>query len=130
MEHLGNDRAFSKTPTPFSLPTYEVPVFDANIAKLGLLGASLAGDVVQVYAMAKSKGPSTESAKAFPELVSKFYRGVVETHKVWSEEIVHVGSRLSHAQFGGTDPGTLYDLRQRKEREKKDAGSSRGVQAV
>jgi hypothetical protein len=53
-------KADKSVKSPIVFPEFMTPIYDANVAKLGLLGASIASDVVTVYAMAKIKPKNTE----------------------------------------------------------------------
>jgi hypothetical protein len=107
-----------------------VPIYEANISKLGLLGSSLAGDVARVFSRA-TVAPSTstgQQAPQMPQMDIKMYKGMidglVQSNKEWLEDISHVISRLSALERGtNDDPGPLYMLEQKRERKRSNPPS-------
>jgi hypothetical protein len=124
-EAASQDRLLKDVLAPLNaIPTYSVPVFESCIPKLGLLGPSIVGDVVEVFSKATNKPSNAEPVQLKPEIIAKLYKAVYESHLDWSNEIVHVGGRLAALQGAGPDPGTLYEMRQAKDAEKKTLAGS------
>jgi hypothetical protein len=79
------------------------PIFDLNISKLGLLGASVASDVITVYSRTKA----TFSMDELPlDLALHFYESGAKGYEKWATEIEHVAKRLGN----WTDPGSLHEV--------------------
>jgi hypothetical protein len=55
--------------TSFTWPTFQAPVYQANLSKMGLLGASLGADVIKVMAMTGRTLPPSTSDKPMPNNV-------------------------------------------------------------
>jgi hypothetical protein len=104
--------------------TFHVPIYEANIEKLGLLGSSIAGDVARVFSRA-SVGPISPISQDKLNIDIKWwiatYEAVVETMDDWLEDISHVIKRLVALEQGNTDPGTLFELEQQREQRKPKA---------
>jgi len=66
-KRLSLDRDYKNADAPFTPPRFAVPIYQANIDRLGLLGPSVAANVVQVYAPAAT--PPPPAAKLMPGLV-------------------------------------------------------------
>ncbi|MDR6635092.1 hypothetical protein J2X72_003904 [Phyllobacterium sp. 1468] len=108
------DKDLKDVDVPFSFPSYHVPAFEANIQRLGLLGPSIAGDVVSVFGMATNK--TAEPMKAIkPAMAAMLAEGLLDAHKDWSDRIVRVGGRLGSIQGFLDDPGSLWELKKEKE---------------
>ena len=120
-EAAAQDHNLRDLPSILTPPTYSVPVFESCIPKLGLLGPSIAGDVVEVFSRAAIT-PTGEPAKLKPDILAKLYKVIYDSHLNWSDEIVRVASRLASLQSAGmVDPGTLHEMRQAKEADKRTA---------
>ncbi|WP_435655038.1 hypothetical protein [Brucella pituitosa] len=103
------------------LPIYKTPIYDAHIDKLGLLGFSLASDVIKVYSGTKMTSNNT---KFKPEQQLVLYEAFNSFYGNWSGEIVHVVTRLNSALGYCDDPGNLYQFRNERDAaiNNKDAG--------
>jgi hypothetical protein len=101
-----------------------VPIYEANISKLGLLGSSLAGDVARVFSRATISSSTSPDEQKTPRMDVKIYKaiidGFVQSNSEWLEDISYVIKRLSALERGTSDdPGPLYLLEQERERKRK-----------
>ncbi|PDT76987.1 hypothetical protein [Bradyrhizobium sp. C9] len=91
-------------------PTFKTPIYDTNISKIGLLGISIAADVVKV--MNRAKRPEL-SIPNEPPLEHKFMKTIYDTasaaYKNWGSDIYHVAMRIRATEEGWRDPGTLVE---------------------
>lgn len=111
LEAAARDRdlaSLQTVPTP-RLPVFRVPVFEANIAKLGTLGASIAGDVAAVYAKAIIADQPQSDAKLTPQYAAKMAEILSDFLSEWTWEILQVNGRLLYLQGLGQDPGHIGD---------------------
>ncbi|RDI51235.1 hypothetical protein [Microvirga subterranea] len=99
----------------YRFPRFRTTVFDENISKIGLLGPSIAGDVISVYATLRVELEPAVLKDAPADIMISLLEGLLETYRDLGGEIVHVGGRLSHVQFGNPDPGTLVDFRLKRD---------------
>jgi hypothetical protein len=106
--------------TTFRLPRYNVPVYDHNLSKIGLLGPSVGGDVIQVYSNAVAVGEYNKDTHQITDtpanMLVPIVESMVEAYENWTGEIVHVAQRLMHVQgFRQDDPGTLFTFRKARD---------------
>jgi hypothetical protein len=99
------------------LPGFDAPVFKANISQLGLLGPSLAADVVTVMARAEGKDRPAIDIIPSNEILITIYRGNAEALKKWRQDLAHVAQRISAAMSSQTDPGTLASTEARRRKQ-------------
>jgi hypothetical protein len=123
LEEMLKGGAQGKRETALPISPIRVPIYEANISKLGLLGSSLAGDVARVFSRA-TIAPSTSTGQQAPQMNIKMLKGLIDglvrANKDWLEDISHVISRLSALERRTSDdPGPLYLLEQERERKKK-----------
>jgi hypothetical protein len=123
LEEMLKDGAQGKREAALPIFSIRVPIYEANISKLGLLGSSLAGDVARVFSRA-TIAPSTFASQQAPQIDIRMLKGtidgLVQSNKDWLEDIAHVISRLSALERGTSDdPGPLYLLDQERERKRK-----------
>jgi len=111
MEHAKDDPQLSKQEVAIVKPLYSTPIYDANIDKLGLLGFDLGSDVIKIYSGTKFTADST---KIDPASAFLLYNAMHTFHLNWSEEIVHVVKRLNWGIGRGSDPGSLYEFRNKR----------------
>jgi hypothetical protein len=98
---------------------YRVPIYEANIEKLGLLGSSVAGDVARVFSAASIIGAHQQDKINIDiKMWIAVFEGIIESIDEWMENISHVVKRLVAVEHGFTDPGTLYELEQRRKQTK------------
>jgi hypothetical protein len=107
----------------FSVPTFHVPVYEANVEKLGVLGSSHAGDVARVYSTFSLSAPSQPDLDVDIKLLITTYEGIIESMDIWMEDISHVVKRLVALEHGYADPGTLFELDQQREQKKLSTGN-------
>jgi hypothetical protein len=124
LEEMIKDGAQGKREATLPIFPIRVPIYEANISKLGLLGSSLAGDVAQVFSRATVSSSTSTGQQAVPQMDIKMYKGMidglVQSNKEWLEDISHVIMRLSALERGASDdPGPLYLLEQERERKSK-----------
>jgi len=124
LEEMIKDGAQGKQNSKLPIFPLRVPIYEANIAKLGLLGSSLAGDVARVLSRATiAPSTSTDRQASLMDIDIKMLKGtidgLVQANKDWLEDISHVISRLSALERGTNDPGPLYTLEQERERKRK-----------
>jgi hypothetical protein len=101
----------------FSVPTFHVPIYEANVEKLGVLGSSNAGDVARVYSVF-SVATSQDERDVDIKVLIAMYQGIIESMDTWMEDISHVIKRLVALEHGYKDPGTLFELDQQREQRK------------
>ena len=99
------------------------PIFDANIASLGLLGASLAADVITVASAANPlNGIPTEMIDGVTkkEVLNDIFIATLLSMTDWAEDLAHVSNRLGAVETGSRDTDDLSTIRRRREsRERK-----------
>ncbi len=101
-------------------PTFEAPIFRASIDKLGLLGPSIAADVVLVVSKAKG-GAQIKMRSEEPwdlEFLATIYKGHEEAMDDWRADLLHVANRLRSIMDGSPDPGILFENRKKRRDEK------------
>ncbi|WP_421929978.1 hypothetical protein [Nitratireductor rhodophyticola] len=109
-QHILEKDEGSEEPAILHAPKYSTPIFTANIDKLGLLGPSVAGDVVEVFAPTaisdiNQEGPIPRN------IAAQFARSLVTQHRKWLLEILQVRKRLLSLQGPNEDPGSLDEFR-------------------
>jgi hypothetical protein len=110
----------SNTNEELTVLSFDAPVFKANISNLGLLGASLAADVVTVCSRA-TPAPVTKFDTPAPiAMVVSFYAAHSLIMHEWMEDLIHVGRRLRAAEEGTEDREQLFMMQQER-RKKKEA---------
>ena len=100
------------------LPTFNAPVYHANISRIGLLGASLAGDVVRVMAKTGTVPPATFDQPISNEVLAEMHDGLVDQMREWSEDLLHVALRIRAREEDTLDPGTLVEAQSTRQQEK------------
>jgi hypothetical protein len=99
---------------PLKIPRVPTPVYDANIAKMGLLGASIVADVAEVYGILQAELEWTQPNANLAKILVK---GVIDTMPDRISDILHVGSRLMAIQYGTEDPGLLSANRKSRKKQ-------------
>lgn len=93
------------------MPSFDAPIFKANIGNLGLLGTSLGADVIRVLSRADGKvktAPPTE--KPMPnDMVAMLYEAYSASLEQWRANLHHVAMRILATENGTPDPGTLNE---------------------
>jgi murein L,D-transpeptidase YcbB/YkuD len=87
--------------------TINAPVFTANISNLGLLGSSLAADVVSVLSRANGNGANVDASAMTHDMIHKLYVAHTESLKHWRQDLFHVSMRINALLHGLPDPGSL-----------------------
>ena len=84
----------------------DAPIFKANISKLGMLGASIAADVVLVASKAKGGEPTKIKSETqySHDILATIYKGNEEVMTDWRQDLLHVASRLRSIRDGTPDP--------------------------
>jgi len=100
----------NKVPS-ITIKPFFLPVWNNSIGSIGLLGASIGGDITAIYS--KATGIKEELVIDPPDL--KFglttYDGIIEGYGVWTLDILHVTKRLTAFICEKDDPGTLFNDR-------------------
>jgi hypothetical protein len=112
----------------FMWPTFNAPTYQANISKIGLLGASLGADVVRVMtATGTTVPPATFDPPVSNQMIAKLYHGLVDGMREWHADLHHVAMRIRAFEENTPDPGTLLEAQnKRQEAAKKSASSFEG----
>lgn len=113
-EEISKDAPVSYIDVNLYFHSFRTPIFDASIAKLGLLGPSIAGDVAKAFNKAIGYTPS-EGKPVKPEQAAALYKAVLDSYTNWSQEIVHVSQRLASVQGFAEDPGSLLEMEMSRE---------------
>jgi hypothetical protein len=104
-------------------PTFNAPVYQASVSKIGLLGASLGADVVRVMTKPGITVPAAEFDRPISnEMLAKLYVGMAATMEEWWADLCHVAMRIRAREEGTPDPGTLMEdqTKRRQEKAKKE----------
>ncbi|MBB3020655.1 hypothetical protein FHR70_003741 [Microvirga lupini] len=101
--------------TDFRLPQFRTTVFESALPNIGMLGPSTAGDVISVYSLLRLNMDPPVIKDSPVQFLASLVESLTKTYSNLGGEIVHVGSRLTHVQFGTADPGTLYDFRKQRD---------------
>jgi hypothetical protein len=119
-------QALSKRKAPgatksFTSPTFEAPVYRANISKIGLLGASLGADVVKVMAPTGVKMQMAFDLPMDHDMMAVAYEGLADRMEEWHGELYHVAMRFRAKEEGTPDPGTLIETHDQRRAKKTEA---------
>ncbi|MBB3146404.1 hypothetical protein FHS21_002819 [Phyllobacterium trifolii] len=108
-EHFGETKLGPNFDVTWPMPKIDPIVYKANIADLGLLGPSTAGDVVQIYQLVLTARPPIENSSLTGTMASKMFGAQHEHLKKWVTSSYHVQQRLL-SQLGDSteDPGPLF----------------------
>jgi hypothetical protein len=124
MHALLDQRAAAKAPNsakPIRSPTFNAPVYQANVSKIGLLGASLGADVVRVMTKPGISVPAPEFDRPISkEMQAKLYLGMAATMEEWGADLCHVAMRIRAGEEGTPDPGTLMEHQIKRSRANKE----------
>jgi len=138
--HLGLQKMIAEnapdTAKSFPYPTFNAPVYQANISKIGLLGASVGADVVRVMTRTGMTVPTTVQDQPLSnEVIAKLYDTMADAMREWRADLDHVAMRIHAFEEGTPDPGTLQEaqtkrrLREKEIKEKTpSSGSRRAIQ--
>ncbi|MCS3929553.1 hypothetical protein M2175_004584 [Bradyrhizobium elkanii] len=104
-----HDHGKQSTAKKIVLTSFEAQVFKANIDKIGLLGVSIAADVIKVLSRARP-GISVELDAPIPHSVSAaLYASDYDSMNKWHSDLHHVALRIIAQENGAKDPGTLIE---------------------
>ena len=92
-------------------------IFDHTIGDLGILGASVCGDVIQVFQTAKV-GVDIPAEKINAGMLAAIYRSMADAWTENHEDILHLQKRLVAIQLNEKDPGPLFFAKQERQRAK------------
>lgn len=101
------------------------PIYDQQIMHIGILGPSLAGDVVKVWRFPKAETPKTDF-QVTAEMAATLLKGLEEGTVSWLADSHHVHTRLMSVFGNVEDPGPLYFEQQRRSKTVADAGAPNG----
>lgn len=122
-ETAAKDRDLANTEVEYFPAKYRVPVYETNIPLLGVLGPSIAADVVSVFSRAAVSRDLPDGRMMKPKFAALLYEATAKDHREWVDEIIHVGARLSYLQgLRSDDPGTLLAFKRSKTSPKPPAG--------
>lgn len=88
---------------------YKTPFYTDNISKLGLLGVSLAADVIRVYSMVFDDRRVVWEKAAPNSVVSVAYGTAAVLAYRFNADLYHVCMRFRSVEEGTPDPGTLSE---------------------
>ena len=104
--------------TKILFPKINAPVFLANISNLGLLGSSLAADVVEVLSRADGHGLNMDAAPALDhQMIQKIYEANSQSMKHWRQDLYHVAIQIDAILNGRPDPGGLKATEEERRKE-------------
>jgi hypothetical protein len=115
MSHAMSQARMPAFNQPIRFPSFDTPIYNTNISRIGLLGVSIAADVVKVMNRAKRKEVNSPGGSS---LEHKFMKAIYDTaasYKSWSSEIYHVAIRIRSSEEGWQDPGTLIESKAARE---------------
>jgi hypothetical protein len=96
------------TSKTITYPTFDAPIYLANLTRIGLLGPSLGGDVVKVLSRTRNKKSELTSDGPIPHSsIKMLYEASAESFKKWADDLLHVAMRIRSIEEGWPDPGTL-----------------------
>jgi hypothetical protein len=103
----------------FAWPTFNAPVYQANISKIGLLGPSLGADVVKVMARTgMTISPAAFDRPISNEMLANMYDSLQDGMQEWHADLYHVAMRIRAREEGMPDPGTLLEAQGKRQQEK------------
>jgi len=90
----------------------KTPVFDANVSKLGLLGASVAGDVIAVLAKVRADTSINDPKDVLDnKVVANYYEGLSKSFEAMYEEMMRISTRLECIENSKIeDPGSVSQI--------------------
>ncbi|MDA9523881.1 hypothetical protein XI06_27285 [Bradyrhizobium sp. CCBAU 11434] len=98
------------TTKTITYPTFDAPIYLANLTRIGLIGPSLGGDVVKVLSRTRNKKSDLTSDGVIPHSgVKMLYEASAESFKNWADDLLHVAMRIRSVEEGWPDPGTLAE---------------------
>jgi hypothetical protein len=110
-EHAEKER-FPNSVDKLSHPALTAPVYEANISRIGLLGASLAGDVISVLTKAAAGTDVKLDNPIDNKIVAGFYEGLVLLIGDLRDDLGYVTNRLRKHEMGSPDTAELIYYQQ------------------
>ena len=101
------------------IPPASTPVFDANLSKLGLLGSSLAGDIVMAITSARAGIGIKLDKPMANKMAVGVYESLIEVMEILRDDLGHVAGRLQADEDGTGETPSLICFRQAREELKK-----------
>jgi len=92
----------------------KTPVFDANIREIGLLGPSIAGDVVRIFRSVNKAFPEEQTFGLDEQHLAAALEVYILGIEGWLPAARHVEKRLLALVAGENDPGPLREEQQRR----------------
>ncbi|MER8709134.1 hypothetical protein NKH49_26940 [Mesorhizobium sp. M1088] len=90
------------------MPLFEPQIFQANISRLGLLGPSIASDVVEIYQLLVWRRELPVATKLTGESLAAIVQAHVGVVEKWVVDHFHIRNRLISLFGQHSDPGPLY----------------------
>lgn len=91
----------------------EIPVYETKISQMGLLGASLAADLSEIYSTITFK--TAQLDQKFPiHMIITLEENIIRMAPALDQDILHVCNRLQAFELGHPDPGTLSAQRHKR----------------
>jgi hypothetical protein len=98
------------------LSSSEPRIFAANAARIGVLGPSIASDVVEMYQILLWSGEVPAATTLTGTQISKLFEAQLEALDDWIQDQHHVNLRLLSLYGSQEDPGPLYFERQKRKK--------------
>jgi hypothetical protein len=114
LQEVAVEEGFPNTTTKISMYSFDAPVFKTNISQLGLLGASLAADVVAVCSRATPSLVAEFDKPPPARMIAGLYAAHQKELENWEQDLVHVGRRLQAAEEGTPDLEQLVLVQARR----------------
>ena len=97
----------------FPWPKFETPIYKANLQRLGILGTSLAADVILMCN--RAGGEQIDFGTTISnDMAAEMYKAAAKATEEWMQELHHVAMRIQSVEEGTPDPGTLTDFRAKR----------------
>ncbi|MBR1170235.1 hypothetical protein JQ571_24880 [Bradyrhizobium liaoningense] len=93
---------------------YKTPFYTENISKLGLLGVSLAADVIRAYSMVFEDRKVVWEKAAPNSVVATAYATAAVLAYRFNKDLYHVCMRIRAVEEGTPDPGTLGETEEQR----------------
>ena len=90
------------------------PIFDASMREIGLLGPSIAEDVVRIFRSVNEAIPEEQTFGLDGEHLAAVLEVYILRIEGWSHAAMHVEKRLLAFVTGESDPGPLLEVQQRR----------------
>jgi hypothetical protein len=101
-----------------TLYSFDAPIFQANIGKIGLLGISLAADMIIVLSRARPATPIKFDRAIGHDMAATVYEGFSRSMGEWHSDLYYVAMRIIAAEAGKPDTGTLTEMKMKEQADK------------